>query len=1150
MAPRRLSYVMPVPEHLQKGKEDAISDLKMIHNEIKYDWPQILQSNANPIEVAVAFLDDTSVGLAHRLKEFSGFKRRTEGVLRHVVDEHYELFSNSIGSYHMLLSSLNQSKQDSKEIKEFLELSKKEVSDRSSLLAELAQSSARYEEMIEILDAIKLLNNVPDEIDQLIAEKKIHEIYNVISNAYKTAERYSLWSLPALAEVKIYLEEQSNKLHDMIVDELQSEIYSKNDRSITKNGESIWQTLITSKSPQMASFITLLKLENLEQYVYNSANFDISEVVDYLTEPVRKFLFDQLLDLHIFSTGEEGAVNYKVLLQTTLNPNSESYHYIYKLLLTASKLGRLDQVVATLVQSNQLELQGLINRTTEEVKSKNGHALSKLMKNLHYVEKDSLFDVMTGNNFNDSSVVILLELFGSIIVKCLITFQKHKVVNEVCALLNGKPASTISPNATNIAPSNELLYIWNITKSEIENLIMSYIYNEEAYSLGTPLPLLDQKNAKTSTSATPATTTTATAGAATSSSILPTSVASSTAAIKQQSMKNKLFKFENVDWSTTKSAQELASSLTEIFPGFHLEDEDDKDALEMKTPYFEDEAFNDQLEVLVPKNLFNMRIILEPFLIFIDGSHRLFANFTEPKSTKSVGKQDAYQFFNTFMKSSFLSYFEDAIELVFGEQVGGSYAKDVYTGATEPSGLKLDLISLNRDSQLKQLGKNSVSKLDSNLVIYENAYNFKKLFLELCLILNTSLTYREEISNLVLKTLQSFATEYGKLFQDLLASNEGQLNRPVLRISKWMNLHTLSEFSGDILILREQQKHQQQHEEQQASEKLPLLVDAENRVILAETKDVAVVKDDLLDNDSLTQVVHLLLTATWVLSWIHLIKKESNYNIFDDEQNREVEISVVEKLRYNWSFLESGRPVINFTADTSDITKNNIYLALNLDKNIEFDKIVHTFKAIRDHTVLALRYELRSKAIYYVSLSYNVMEWVSTTEPGDADPYIVLLNQEIFAIDNKLTRALKYDNDDDYGELDGDSDEKESVFIGFSQFLNDLIIQRSSTVKKINTNGVKRILLNISTLQQTLRSLSSNPATIDFNKSLVYFEMFALNEFSMLNRIKLNRDKLTKEQYYNLARLIYSEKLADGNGSLFNKGKYNELIKKIDEVLK
>lgn len=399
------------------------------------------------------------------------------------------------------------------------------------------------------------------------------------------------------------------------------------------------------------------------------------------------------------------------------------------------------------------------------------------------------------------------------------------------------------------------------------------------------------------------------------------------------------------------------------------------------------------------------------------------------------------------------------------------------------------------------------------------------MFLELCLILNTSLSYRENFSGAVLKTLENFSNEYNKLYQELLSTGEGtNIVRPPLRVSKWMKIPVLTEISGKIL---------QRGVQGETANELQELIESESKVVLHD--ETVTHQEDLLDHEAYAQIVYLLLTTGWILSWLPLVKKESNYSIYDDEQNKTIKVSTVDKLRYNWSFLENGRQAINFTPDGTDIVQYNIYLALNSEKIGEFNNIIHNFESIRDKTLLALRYELRCKAVYFVTMSFKHVDWCPVTEPGDADHFIVNLNQEIFAMDNKLSKTV--------------SDiERESIFLGFSQFLNDLIITRSKAVRKINSNGIKRILLNISTVQQMLRNLSSNPETIDFTKASEYFEMFTMNEFNLLRFIKSKRDNYTKDAYHTLARLIYSEKLADGNGSLFNKGKYNDLIKKIDGI--
>ena len=56
--------------------------------------------------------------------------------------------------------------------------------------------------MIEVLDAMAEMNEIPGKIDQLVIDKKIHEVYDVISEGYKTAEKYNLWSLPAMNGIK------------------------------------------------------------------------------------------------------------------------------------------------------------------------------------------------------------------------------------------------------------------------------------------------------------------------------------------------------------------------------------------------------------------------------------------------------------------------------------------------------------------------------------------------------------------------------------------------------------------------------------------------------------------------------------------------------------------------------------------------------------------------------------------------------------------------------------------------------------------------------------------------------------------------------------------------------------------------------------
>jgi exocyst complex component 4 len=1107
---RRGTWSTSLKESKEESRlaNESIFELKEVYNTIKYDWPQFIQDESNPIETAVSLLDDTSVGLAHRLPEFTSIKEQTEAALRHVVNEHHELFNNSIGSYHLLLSSLKDSQDDSLEIKEMLESTTKDIHDRSDTLNDLSQTSTRYAEMIEILDAITEVTGIPDKIDQLVIDKKIHEVYDVIANGYKTAEKYNLWSLPAMNTIQAYLDTQSNNLFDMIVDELQNEIYLKSS-SINIGSESelnffSWQTLLNATNPKLSSIKTLVTdLHSVEQYIYNSANLDIAELTEVFAKPIDVFVSSELPKLHSHYSNHDTDIDYSILIDSSLTFHSESFHYIYMLLHTAFKLSRLHQVVEILTASNQAELSGLINRTTEEVKQLNVIALGKLSK-LRNFDQSTTADIIGNGSFNDNSVTILKDLFGVVFIRSLAVFQRHKVVSEIIDKIersqNLQPSdrSGTTPRIPKNAKTYDLVTVWNTMKKELHALMINYIYDSSAIPLDSANDII------------------------LSNKIYDT-------------VKNRdVFRFEDVSFEKTcKGPEDLGTILHDMFPSFVLSDsiKSRGELGDSSSPFIQTDRFNAMVEVLVTKNLLNMRIILEFFLIFIAGAQKMLSNFAEDGQNEGPVNTIALQFFNDFMKISFLSNVKESLNASFRQYIGSTHVKG------RPTGLKLGLISLEHADNENQI--NEITTHKNFTVIYQNALDFKRLLLNICSVLNTSLTYRKDFCNTVLDFLKTFSDTYLNYYHELLADGTNTVSdysrglateKPVLQISKWMRLPALADISGAIL----------QSNSSGNSDELEALISKEIQILLYSSEGSAnalyLNKDEVLDQESFSQVCYLLVTTSWILTWLPLIKKESNYAFRDDDDSEK--ISTVDKLRYDWSFLENGRSNIIVTTGTTDFSQHNIYLALNPENIANFDEIVQTFESIRDRTLLALRYDLRCKAIYYIGNSFRQTDWVPHTEPGDADQFIGLLNKEVFSIENTLNEFLS--------EL-----EKESIFVGLSEFLNDLIILGSRLVRKISANGIKRILLNIFTLQQMLRNLLKNPESVDFTKSSVYFEMFTLNEFSFLKNVSHNtKHEYTITEFNNLARLVYSEKLADGNGTQFNKTKYADLLKKIETSFK
>lgn len=1062
--------------------QQSLADLRSVYKDVRYDWPQLVQGEVLPLELAIAFLDDTSVGLAHRKDEFDELCQHTAESLRAAVVENHDTFNNSVGLYHLLLSMAKKSQEDSTHIKDLIDTSTRDMKDRSGYLKDLDNSSTKYAEMIEILDAMEELHNLPEQIDKLITEKRIHEVYDVIAEGYKTAAKYNLWSLSAMNATQVYLEMQSNNLYDMIVEELKNEIYLKN-IPIIGQGKDSWSNLIDSNQPQIASFRRLLgQLTTLELYIYNSANLDIQEISECFTDPIKFFLESQLPKLHAHYSKHDNKIDYSILLESALNPATESLYYMYMLLSTASKLNRLEPVLEILATTVQLELHSLINQTTAEIKLKNYAHLARIAKVQSY-EKATAYDKLSGQTFSDASVPILQDLFGTFFIKCLVVLLKHKIVCEIVQLIqSGRNLS--SPTARNSATdasssTYDFKNVWEILKKEINNFTLSYIYEDD-----------ERTQAKGD---------------------------HGYAAGKVQLAKNKIFNFDDVSYESSTNSDKLTHVLDGMFPGFSISAR--KSSGNESSPYISSERYNTLVEILVPKNIFNMRIILEFLLIFTAGSHQLFTDFDKNKGTSMI----AYQYFYEFMKSSFLKKLQEELNKSLDESMGGDEYSHLRSDSTK--GL------IDFDQSTVAISDPGIIQKVSNTKheIYSNALKFKQIFTHACHTMNTSFAYRRDYSDTVLHLLRRFAKCYEDSFRELLSTGgshditemrfglESQ-TMLVLQLNKWMRIPALMETTGSIL---------QNYEN---PENCKELVDKEIEVMFfhseSSEKIFELTKEDFFDDDWFNQVCNFLLTATWILGWLPSMRKESNYSIYNSDDQK---VSEIEKLKYDYSFLENGRSSYGMSERAL-----HEYLTLSLDKVSEFDSVIEIFASIRDNSLIALRYDVRLKALYHIGKSYQD-NFVLPTEPADADQFVSLFNKELYYIGTKINDVLSIE-------------EKECVFSGLPSFINKAFLQGSENIMIANGNGIKRILLNVLTLQQMLRSVLRQQSSVDLSKASKYFEMFTVSEHQFMQKVTENREGFTKTEILNLLRLVYSEKLATSNASSFNRTRYNELARKINEV--
>lgn len=604
----------------------SMSRLKAAHKDVRYDWPQLVLDESLPLELAFQFLDDTLVGLAHRKAEFDLLCGAVGDALRAAVVENHEVFSNSVGLYHQLLLMVEELRRGAQEMQQLLEVSTRDVGERSGVLRELGAQLQRYEEMLEVLDAMAALRDLPGRIDLLVGERRLGEVYDAIAAGHKLAGRHNLFQLLAMGATQQYLEAQSNSLYDTVVDELKNEVFLK--------GVSLenWRGLVGQSGAQRGLH-TLLHAATLEQHVYAAANVDCDEAAALFARELAAFL---------------------ERLPAVADQNAHTY--THQLMATAAKLGRLPQALEALAALVPVEMAHFVSRTTEECKAK-----SQLLLRIARLADHGL---------SDAAVPVLQDVFGCVFLKLLAIVHRHKVACEVARLLAPELPYTFE-------------HVWAAVRKELELLVTQYIDEEP---VAVPKPRL------------------------------------------------RLFSFAAVG-EASRTAEDMKLILNEMFPGFLVE----KPGAE-QLPYILAERLV-TVDVLVPRSVYNMRVILDYFLVFAAGA-------------------DAY--------APALNQFADYMRLTFCAK------------------LALEL----RAALERGLGFDSVVE-DGGRTLHANALEFRRLFCSVCHTMNTSFAYRPELTGVVLGLLDAFLAAYHAYYKRLLSGE--------LEFNRWMKLPQLLETLRQLL---------------------------------------------------------------------------------------------------------------------------------------------------------------------------------------------------------------------------------------------------------------------------------------------------------------------------------------------------------------
>lgn len=128
--------------------QDPLTHVREI---VEDDWRETLDDNFHPVTLALDMLDTSSLGRAKDLSNFRETNAIIERALQSTVNEHYQGFNASIGTYRQITGSISHSQKQVDKTKAALLKAKVQLSSKRTDLLEMSARSTQYQDMLKLL---------------------------------------------------------------------------------------------------------------------------------------------------------------------------------------------------------------------------------------------------------------------------------------------------------------------------------------------------------------------------------------------------------------------------------------------------------------------------------------------------------------------------------------------------------------------------------------------------------------------------------------------------------------------------------------------------------------------------------------------------------------------------------------------------------------------------------------------------------------------------------------------------------------------------------------------------------------------------------------------------------------------------------------
>lgn len=1125
---RRLSTVGRDDSDLSiQAEEESSEHLDNIINSVAMEWKELVDENSNTLEVALSLMDNSSIGKARYIDRFNSLKTDLQEMLKLIVNNNYQGFNTSIGSYRSVVHSVSTTQNNINEIKELLTKAKTDLATRRPVLRDLRETSLRYKQMISILEDIEKLNAVPDKLEHQISQKLFMSAHATLSEAIRIASQATLEQIPALQGMKSYLASQELSLYVVLVEELHNHVYLKSPYTGSR-----WHPYRHG----------IDDAGTYEQVLEDKIRFDLSEESSSFSETSQ---LDKFL--------EDFAKNEPFTELQDENAESNSFYYIRLLIETLGRLNKLPAAFEAISQRLPAELHKLIDHTLTEVSQ-------RFPKNLNIQSSKSpyaLYEV--GLYAGDNRLAALKDLTWTLYSKYIAVLQAHRVIYEV----SKKLATTQEKSGI---PPYDFAEIFQVIESEIKSFLTSYIVDKPANSSArsnnnnnTPIQthiMTDTKNVFTLE--------------------------------KKPRDKNQVnFKFTNLDsdqQAIKKQYQELQKTFEKTVPGLVATARDSNKKNKTFDPFLPVDLKVTHI-LLVSPNVFNIRVMLDPTVQFFLKSCALFPREV-PMPLYGFVQEFLVKVFVPQLEKTMISVYQKSIisSSVSTSEQQSSNGSDIVT--VNSKSLSRELSNSLSEYSLHWTSLSKLPILDGIVRFYEyirrTCYllNTSSVYRDhyVSLILKAIDHFTKSCSaHFESKVTYQYTTDDNRLisktkigavwatnpklrallmnqnYDDIAPSNNTPGMSPKIGTntsSKEAAANGIMEGGAPITYHQEFQFYLSKRESQKTRHVDP--INKQDLLTFAVFKNLAALATSLRwltlhlkrmkrlsqETDMSDEEYKKMLTTPGALPR----DPETNGNgdiLLEDEQQRLLRASLI--VRRRWLLSELLKPVeeaIFNSGDATDVSSlydgslmnsstanlgtggsilrevgtrdsavppsptvessskvagkdsvDGIALTLAGDSIKQFDDLMEQLEKLADTCVLTLKADLRCRAIYYIDCTMLQGNYFLKADTEDRDVFIGKLDSDITMLDAVCVEEMV-------------PSDRNQLLAGLARFLDELLIAGADGLEAINDFGIKKMYRNIVVLQQMLKSIAESPQYVNFTRSLGFYRMIEMTPLAVLEQAK------------------------------------------------